>query len=139
MDLRICDKAVLVTGGSQGIGRACAEALAAEGCRVAIAALVNFTKGLSDLGGRYNIRVTAVSPGAVQTERWNTRICLEAEATGRDYEELRAARITEQPLGRIVEPRDVADLVCCLVSPRADAVNGTCVTIDGGWSRGVYP
>jgi len=264
MDLWLRDKAVLVTGGSQGIGRACAQVMAAEGCRVAIAgrdtgrltgaadeirastgvqvhcvsadlgsragvegaiaaahqalggidvlvnnagairagafleipdeqwledwnlkllgyiraaravfrimrdqgggtiinvvgtgarqvvpsylvggaanaALVNFTKGLSDLGSRYNIRVKAVSPGAVQTERWNTRIRLEAEATGRDYEELRTARINEQPFGRIVEPSEVADLVCFLASPRADAVNGTSVTIDGGWSRGVYP
>lgn len=264
MDLWLRDRAVLITGGSQGIGNACAQALAAEGCRVAIvarnaarlretaerigassgapivtiaadlasqagvesaiaaahkalgridvlvnnagairagafldipdeqwledwnlkllgyvraartvfpimreqgggtiinvvgtgarqvvpsylvggaanAALVNFTKGLSDLGAQHNIRVKAVSPGAVQTERWNDRIRLEAEATGRDYEELRAARISEQPLGRIVQPHEVADLVCFLASPRADAVNGTSVTIDGGWSRGVYP
>ena len=103
------------------------------------AALVNFTKGLSDLGAKHNIRVKAVSPGAVRTERWDRRIRLEAEAVGCSYEELRAARIKEQPLGRIVEPEEVADLVCFLASPRADAVNGTAVTIDGGWSRGVYP
>jgi NAD(P)-dependent dehydrogenase (short-subunit alcohol dehydrogenase family) len=38
MDLGLRGKRVLVTGGSKGIGRACAAALAAEGCAVMIAA-----------------------------------------------------------------------------------------------------
>jgi len=38
MDLRLKGKAVLITGGSKGIGLACAKAFAAEGCRVQLAA-----------------------------------------------------------------------------------------------------
>ena len=38
MDLNLKGKRALVTGGSKGIGRACAEALAAEGCSVLVAA-----------------------------------------------------------------------------------------------------
>ena len=38
MDLRLKGKAVLITGGSKGIGLACAKAFAAEGCRVHLAA-----------------------------------------------------------------------------------------------------
>ncbi|MDF3009856.1 MAG: short-chain dehydrogenase [Burkholderiales bacterium] len=37
MDLQLRGKSVLVTGGSKGIGLACAKAFAAEGCRVHIA------------------------------------------------------------------------------------------------------
>src|SRR3954453_1755794 len=38
MDLRLKGKSVLVTGGSKGIGLACAKAFIAEGCRVHLAA-----------------------------------------------------------------------------------------------------
>ncbi|HVL57004.1 MAG TPA: SDR family oxidoreductase [Burkholderiaceae bacterium] len=103
------------------------------------AALVNFTKGLSDLGARHGIFVKAASPGAVQTERWENRMKLEAKAEGRSYEEARAERIAAYPLGRIVQPHEVADLVMFLASPRSDMLNGATLTIDGGWSRGVYP
>ncbi len=102
------------------------------------AALINFTKGLSDLGAKYGIFVKAASPGAVQTERWENRMKLEAQAEGRVYEEVRAERIASYPLGRIVTPEECADLVCFLASPRSDMLNGVTVTIDGGWSRGVY-
>ncbi|HEU0259212.1 MAG TPA: SDR family NAD(P)-dependent oxidoreductase, partial [Burkholderiales bacterium] len=37
MNLELKGRSVLVTGGSKGIGLACAKALAAEGCRVHIA------------------------------------------------------------------------------------------------------
>jgi NAD(P)-dependent dehydrogenase (short-subunit alcohol dehydrogenase family) len=103
------------------------------------AALVNFTKGLSDLGAKHNIFVKAASPGAVQTERWENRMKLEAKAEGRTYEEVRTERIAAYPLKRIVTPAECADLVAFLASPRSDMLNGVTVTIDGGWSRGVYP
>ena len=38
MDLGIAGKVALVTGGSRGLGLACAERLAREGCKVVIAA-----------------------------------------------------------------------------------------------------
>lgn len=103
------------------------------------AALINFTKGLSDLGAKHGIFVKAASPGAVATERWENRMKLEAKAEGRTYEAVRAERIAAYPLKRIVLPEEVADLVCFLCSPRSDMLNGVSITIDGGWSRGVYP
>jgi len=56
MDLELSGKAAIVAGASRGIGRASALALAAEGCRVAIAArneseLLGAAKAIEDAGG----------------------------------------------------------------------------------------
>jgi 3-oxoacyl-[acyl-carrier protein] reductase len=102
------------------------------------AALINFTKGLADLGAPSKILVTAVSPAATATERWNDMIHERATATGRTVDELQAEAARAYALGRIATPEDVADLVAFLVSARASFLTGVCVTVDGGATRGVY-
>lgn len=103
------------------------------------AALVNFTKGLADLGAASRILVTAVSPAATRTERWDQLMAQQAAASGRSPEEVQAEAERAYPLGRIARPEDVADLVCFLASARASFLTGICITVDGGASRGVYP
>jgi 3-oxoacyl-[acyl-carrier protein] reductase len=102
------------------------------------AAIVNMTKSLAELGAPHRILVNAVSPGAVRTRRLEARIAARAARQGRSVEEEWAQRDATHPLGRLARPRDVADLVAFLVSARASFINGTCVTLDGGASRGVY-
>jgi 3-oxoacyl-[acyl-carrier protein] reductase len=102
------------------------------------AALINFTKGLADLGAPSKILVTAVSPAATATERWNDMIQERAAATGRSFGELSAEAAKAYALGRIATPEDIADLVAFLVSARASFITGVCVTVDGGATRGVY-
>jgi NAD(P)-dependent dehydrogenase (short-subunit alcohol dehydrogenase family) len=102
------------------------------------AALINFSKGLADLGGPSNILVTAVSPAATATERWNDMIKERSTATGRSFDDLQAEAAKAYALGRIATPEDVADLVTFLVSARATFLTGICITVDGGATRGVY-
>ena len=103
------------------------------------AALINFTKGLADLGGPSKILVTAVSPAATATDRWNDMIKERSVATGKSEDELQADAAKSYALGRIATPEDVADLVAFLVSARGSFLTGICITVDGGATRGVYP
>lgn len=59
MDLNLNGRWALVTGGSKGIGLACAKALAAEGCNLHLAArtAVDLDKARDDIAGRYNVAV----------------------------------------------------------------------------------
>ena len=103
------------------------------------AALINFTKGLADLGAPSRILVTAVSPAATKTERWDALMAQQAAASGRSVQELQAEAEAPYKLGRIATSEDIADMVCFLVSARASFVTGVCITVDGGATRGVYP
>ena len=103
------------------------------------AALTNFTKGLADLGAPSKILVTAVSPAATRTERWDSLIAQQAAASGRTVADLQKEAEAPYKLGRIATSQDIADMVTFLVSERASFVTGICITVDGGATRGVYP
>ena len=105
---------------------------------IANSGLINFSKGLADLGAASNILVNAVSPAATATARWETLIEQQAAAAGKSVQAQRAETEGQYPLKRIATPEDIADLVCFLVSARASFITGVCVTVDGGATRGVY-
>ena len=102
------------------------------------AGLINFTKGLADAGAPAKILVTAVSPAATRTSRWDALMAQQAAAMGKTPAALIAEAESAYPLGRIATPEDIADVVCFLVSARASFITGICITVDGGATRGVY-
>jgi len=105
---------------------------------IANSGLINFTKGLADLGAPANILVNAVSPAATATARWEGLIAQQANAAGQTIETFRTEAMSGYPLKRIATPEDIADAVCFLVSARAAFITGICITVDGGATRGVY-
>lgn len=105
---------------------------------IANAGLVNFTKGLADLGAPHGILVTAVSPAATATERIEEQFIQIAAATGRSAAAVRAERLAAYPLGRMAAAEDIADAVLFLASARAGFVSGICLTVDGNSTRGVW-
>ena len=59
MDLKLTGKSVLITGGSKGIGFACAETFAAEGCKIHLASRseANLKDAQAKLRARFNVPV----------------------------------------------------------------------------------
>jgi NAD(P)-dependent dehydrogenase (short-subunit alcohol dehydrogenase family) len=99
------------------------------------AALLNLTKVLADRGLRDGVRVNAINPGSIATERLRTRVERVAAEQGIDQAE--AARRMAQKLGvaRFGEPAEIANAVAFLASPAAAYCQGAILDVDGGQTR----
>jgi NAD(P)-dependent dehydrogenase (short-subunit alcohol dehydrogenase family) len=99
------------------------------------AALSNYSKGLSKEVAPKGIRVVSVAPGFTETAAATRMIERLAEADGTDTATARKglmASLGGIPLGRPNRPAEVAALIAFLASPRAAAITGTEIRIDGG-------
>lgn len=91
------------------------------------AAVIGLTKAVAaDYVGQ-GIRCNAICPGTVESPSLQDRL----RAQG-DYEQQRAAFIARQPIGRIGQPEEIADLAVYLAG--ATYTTGQAYNIDGGWT-----
>jgi NAD(P)-dependent dehydrogenase (short-subunit alcohol dehydrogenase family) len=98
-------------------------------------ALSTYSKSLSKEVTPKGIRVVRVSPGWVETEAAVALAERLAAQAGTDVEggkEIIMQSLGGIPLGRPAKPKEVADLIAFLVSPRAGAISGCEYVIDGG-------
>lgn len=76
---------------------------------------------------RYGIRCNSVHPTFVDTPMYRSILAL-----GRDQEKMERALVAQVPLGRIAQPREVADAIVYLLSDESAFVTGSELVIDGG-------
>jgi len=99
------------------------------------AALSNYSKALSKEVSPKGVRVVRVSPGWVETDGAVGLVKEIARKNRTDYESARKIVMDSLggiPIGRPAKPKEVADLVAFLASPRAASITGVDYVIDGG-------
>ena len=91
--------------------------------------VIGLTRSLALDMAEHQIRVNAVSPGWTRT--WLVQEWFEKQPDPIAAEE---SVVGVHPLGRICEPREVAEVICFLASPRSHAVTGAEFSVDAGLS-----
>lgn len=98
------------------------------------AALMLATTGLANAYASRGIRVVGLNPGATETGRVAEGLKADARLAGITEEEARERSIKRIAMGRMASPRELAETVTFLASPRASYVTGVNITMDGGTS-----
>ena len=101
------------------------------------AALLTINKGLGEELAPHGIVVNAINPGPTKTERWVKLMEKLSKDTNRRIEEIENDFIKDIPLNKLAKPEDIAKIVIFLASDAAANMTGTCITADGGWTKGI--
>jgi 3-oxoacyl-[acyl-carrier protein] reductase len=92
------------------------------------AGLQGMVRAISVELGPFGINVNAIAPGHIETAM--TRAT--AERMGVDYEQMKERTIERQPIKRVGQPEDVANLAAFLVSEESSYITGQVIYITGG-------
>ncbi|WP_312600630.1 SDR family oxidoreductase [Pseudomonas luteola] len=97
------------------------------------AAVLGLTKSVAADFVAKGIRCNAICPGTVDSPSLRQRIAAQAQQEGRAEDEVYAAFVSRQPMGRIGKPEEIAALALYLGSEASGFTTGTINVIDGGW------
>ena len=98
-------------------------------------ALINLTKSLADRGVREGVRVNAINPGSITTDRLQMRVRAYAKEHNLDEAAAAIELAKAQGVTRFGVPDEIARTVAFLVSPQASYINGAILDVDGGQTR----
>jgi 3-oxoacyl-[acyl-carrier protein] reductase len=99
------------------------------------AAMLNLTKVLADRGVKDGVRVNAINPGGIKTDRLQTRLKSFASEHHVPLGEAEAQMARAFGVARFGQPEEIARLVAFLASPQAAFCQGSIVDADGGQTR----
>ena len=98
-------------------------------------ALINLTKSLADRGVKEGVRVNAINPGSITTDRLQVRIRSFAQQHNLDETQAAVEMAKAQGVTRFGIPDEIARAVSFLASPQASYINGAILDVDGGQTR----
>jgi 3-oxoacyl-[acyl-carrier protein] reductase len=102
------------------------------------AAMTNFGKQLATQVVGQGIRVNTILPDFTRTELLMAFFQREATARGVSLEEVVKDLGAKMPIGRLIEPEEIAHLAVFLCSNLADAITGQSIAVDGGAATSIH-
>ena len=97
-------------------------------------ALASIAKTTAVDYARFNIRANAVCPGTIETPLYHQAIDDYVKKSGADKSKVHQEEASLQPLNRLGQPEEVAELVLFLASDKATFITGSLQVIDGGYT-----
>lgn len=101
------------------------------------AGVTNFTKHLAEQVGALGVTVNAIHPGYTWTPRLESALEKWAKLEGTSTQHVQSLRLQEIPIGRFIQPADLANLAVFLCGEAAGAITGQSIAVDGGSGRAI--
>lgn len=98
-------------------------------------ALLNFTKAMADIGVNDGVRVNAINPGLIETDRFTRNVERVMRDRSLSREDALTFLLSSHGTKRVGRPDEIGQFVAYLASPRADFMQGAIVDVDGGANR----
>jgi NAD(P)-dependent dehydrogenase (short-subunit alcohol dehydrogenase family) len=102
--------------------------------------VIGFTQSLAQELAAHKVNVNAICPSLVETERvygMASALKPDAETSTEEWRDVMVERVNENnPLGRIGQPQDVANVAAFLASSQSDYLTGLAINVAGGSHTG---
>ncbi len=95
-------------------------------------AVVGLIRSLAVETAKSGVTVNAVCPSFTDTDLVRESVAAITKKTGKSEADVIAQYVKDVPMGRLIQPQEVAAAVLYLCSPDAQAVTGTALTVAGG-------
>jgi NAD(P)-dependent dehydrogenase (short-subunit alcohol dehydrogenase family) len=100
-------------------------------------AVANLTRSVALAEAASGITANVVHPGHTRTDRHTEKVRELAVSEGISMDDAQSRIARSVPIGRAIEPDEIAAVVCFLASRDASAVTGQAIAVDGGASSGM--
>jgi NAD(P)-dependent dehydrogenase (short-subunit alcohol dehydrogenase family) len=98
-------------------------------------AILNFTKAMADIGVTDGVRVNAINPGLIETERFGRNIERTMRNRSCSRDEAIAFLLSSHGTTRVGRPDEIGAMTAFLASDKADFLQGSIIDVDGGATR----